>query len=108
MSRSRNLIRSATVGLIFAGAFTVVSTSDPAPSSQAIDVAADDCYIVPPRGLPQPCGEAPLSNENMRDIGIVGTGCALGAVNGGGPWGCAVGAVSAFAGILWGNVAKDD
>ena len=44
----------------------------------------------------------------MRDIGIVGTGCALGAVNGGGPWGCAVGAVSAFAGILWGNVAKDD
>jgi hypothetical protein len=43
----------------------------------------------------------------MRDIGIVVTGCAIGAGQGG--WiGCGWGSVSAFAGIFWSNVAKDE
>lgn len=104
MSMKRSLISGATFGLIFAGSYGIVSTSDPAPTSNPVEVVAEDCYIVPPRGLPQPCGEPPLSNDNMRDIGIVITGCALGAVNKGGPWGCAAGAVSAWAGILWGGL----
>jgi hypothetical protein len=43
----------------------------------------------------------------MRDIGIVITGCLFGAMNGGGPWGCAAGAGAGYAGIVWGNTAKD-
>lgn len=104
MSTKRKIISGATMGLIFAGSYVAVSASDPAPASQTVEVVAEDCYIPMPRGLPQPCGEAPLSNDNMRDIGIVITGCALGAVNGAGPWGCAAGAVSGWAGILFGGL----
>jgi hypothetical protein len=91
---------------IFAGALVITSSTDPAAGP--VEVVAEDCWLVPPRGLPQPCGDPPLSNANLRDIGIVITGCALGALNGGGPWGCAVGATSGYAGVLWGNTAKDD
>lgn len=104
MSMSRRIAGALTMGAIFAGSY--VAASQPVQAAP-ITQAADDCYIPMPRGLPKPCGGPPLSNANLRDIGIVVTGCGIGAAQGG-LVGCGWGAVSGLAGIFWSNVAKDE
>jgi hypothetical protein len=104
VSVKRNLAAGATAGLIFIGAMILSDDADAHPVDVVEPVAAD-CAIVPPRGLPQPCDyDSGWNTDGLRDSAIIGVGCALGAVNGGGPWGCAVGAVSGYAGILFGNL----
>lgn len=111
MSVRRNVITGLTLGLIFIGAM-FFSDDSKAKADPVVDVVASDCHIVPPRGLPQPCDyDSGWNEDGIRDTAIVGGGCAFGALNGGGPWGCAAGAVAAWAGILfgdWKDRDKDD
>ena|SRR5215211_5768778 len=104
MSVRRNIVTGVTLGLIFIAAmiFTTYADARSAETVRVMDVVSADCAIAPPRGLPQPCGyHSGWNGDGIRDTGIVAAGCAFGAMNGGGPWGCAAGAVSAWGGIIF-------
>ena len=106
MSARRNITTGLTLGLIFVGAMVL---DDAQANADTVDVVASDCHIVPARGLPVPCDDdmGGWNEDGIRQSAIVGSGCAFGALNGGGPWGCAAGAVAAWGGILFNNWEDD-
>jgi hypothetical protein len=90
-----------------AGSYLVTISSDSEPV-EPVETVASDCHIVPPRGLPQPCDyNSGWNTDGIRESAQVGVGCALGTLNGGGPWGCAAGSVAAAFGIYFGHLEDD-